>query len=1113
MTEPQVFDFASTQSAAGFRLRALEVFNWGTFDGRVFAIRPEGENALLTGDIGSGKSTLVDAMTTLLVQRVSYNKAAGAVGKERDLRSYVLGYYKTERQDESLSARPVALRNRQQHSVILAVFHNASLAATVTLAQVFWCKDEGPPQRLFVVAESELAIDRDFRNFGKEIADLRKRLRALPQAEVFETFSEYRDKFKRLLGFQTEQALELFHQTVSMKSVGNLTDFVSAHMLDPPQAEERIRALVGHFDDLDRAHEAVLKAKKQLGELQPIVAECERHAELLADSERLKKCRDALKPWYAEQKLALLQARIVERSMQSSAQTQKRDAIEDKRKAAQKDVERLRQDIRENGGDQLAELTRQIERLKQTRDERRNRSNRFAELTGELGLASVTDAESFVVRLAQVEARHAEAGDKAAKALNDEVEQTVLFRQRQTDHGALVGEVKSLEARKSNIDDVQIQIRQRLCTELALNEADLPFVGELLKVSDDAAEWQGAIERVLRGFALSLLVPERHYTQVAAWLDRTHLRGLLVFYLVRDQMYAYPPDPTAQSLRRKVLIRKESPFAVWLARDLHNRFDLTCCETPEQFQREPNALLRSGLIKRGADRHEKDDRHRVDDRSRFVLGWENKDKLAALRQRMSVLQKEIQRIADQIAAAQSANKVATELQQVAKMALEYKEFSAMDWHEPAAAIAEKEVAKRKLEASSSILDTLAAQLKAKQLELTDLEEKLSDANDKLSRLRLMLEQDDAACKAAETVTVATTDDERAAFGHLMAQFHDPDLTIERCDAREREVRDQVTGQIDATVARSNRLSVKISTAMADFRKDWPVESQDFDASVDAATAWRDLLVRLRNDDLPRFERRFREALNTETIKEVVGFYSHLQQDAKGIRDRIQRINRSLSEIDYNPGHYIELQTHDVHDREILEFKQELRACGEDTLVASADERYSEQKFLQVKSIIQRLRGQEDSQVRWTRRVTDVRNWFEFSASERYRADGTEHEHYTDSGGKSGGQKEKLAYTVLAASLAYQFGLDPDNKRVRTFRFVVIDEAFGRGSAESARYGLELFQKLSLQLLVVTPLQKIDVIEPYVRSVGLVHNFEGRQSRLLHLTIAEYRARKAREAVA
>ncbi len=85
-------------------------------------------------------------------------------------------------------------------------------------------------------------------------------------------------------------------------------------------------------------------------------------------------------------------------------------------------------------------------------------------------------------------------------------------------------------------------------------------------------------------------------------------------------------------------------------------------------------------------------------------------------------------------------------------------------------------------------------------------------------------------------------------------------------------------------------------------------------------------------------------------------------------------------------------------------------------------------------------------------------------------------------------------------------------RSRSFRFVVIDEAFGRGSDESARYGLELFKRLHLQLLIVTPLQKIHIIEPFVASVGFVHNPEGRDSQLRNLSIEEYRAeREARSA--
>src|SRR5689334_8178647 len=105
-------DFTDDDALAGFRLQRFEALNWGTFSRRVWTINPDGHNALLTGDIGSGKSTLVDAVTTLLVphHRIVYNKAAGAVGKERDLYSYIRGEYKSEKDDYTQAAKAIPLR-------------------------------------------------------------------------------------------------------------------------------------------------------------------------------------------------------------------------------------------------------------------------------------------------------------------------------------------------------------------------------------------------------------------------------------------------------------------------------------------------------------------------------------------------------------------------------------------------------------------------------------------------------------------------------------------------------------------------------------------------------------------------------------------------------------------------------------------------------------------------------------------------------------------------------------------------------------------------------------------------------------------------------------------
>jgi uncharacterized protein YPO0396 len=326
------------------------------------------------------------------------------------------------------------------------------------------------------------------------------------------------------------------------------------------------------------------------------------------------------------------------------------------------------------------------------------------------------------------------------------------------------------------------------------------------------------------------------------------------------------------------------------------------------------------------------------------------------------------------------------------------------------------------------------------------------------------------------------------------------------------MRDWLQGRIDAEDSKTKRLSEKIVKAMTEYRGMWELETREVDANLAAAPEYRSMLDQLQADDLPRFEGRFKTLLNENTIREVANFQSQLARERQTIKERITEINRSLTQIDYNPGRYIRLEEEMNVDADIRDFQTELRACTEGALTGSEEAQYSEAKFLQVRRIIERFRGRSESSDldrRWTAKVTDVRNWFVFAASERWREDETEHEHYADSGGKSGGQKEKLAYTVLAASLAYQFGLEWGAVRSRSFRFVVIDEAFGRGSDESAQYGLQLFAQLNLQLLIVTPLQKIHIIEPFVASVGFVHNEEGRRSLLRNLRIEEYRAEKQR----
>ena len=261
--------------------------------------------------------------------------------------------------------------------------------------------------------------------------------------------------------------------------------------------------------------------------------------------------------------------------------------------------------------------------------------------------------------------------------------------------------------------------------------------------------------------------------------------------------------------------------------------------------------------------------------------------------------------------------------------------------------------------------------------------------------------------------LATLDDEerKARFAQIDALYQEAlepqRLTVESCDNREQALRTWLQKRIDTQDARLTRLAERIVRDMQAYRGDYPLETEEADAVIEAADAWREMLQELQGDGLPAFEARFKALLNENTIREVAAFQSRLTRERQTIVERIQRINDSLMQIDYNDGRYIRLELQPTTDAEVRDFQQDLRACIEGTLTGSEDEQYSEAKFLQVKSIIERFKGREGSSEldrRWTRKVTDVRNWFLFSASERWREDDREHEHYTDSGGKSGGQK-------------------------------------------------------------------------------------------------------------
>ncbi|MBD5785347.1 hypothetical protein IF650_04060 [Cellulosimicrobium terreum] len=1178
---------ADLDARAGFRLERLEVLNWGTFDERVWAFDLDGRNALLTGDIGSGKSTIVDAVTTLLVpsHRISYNKAAGAGARERSLRSYVAGHYKSERDVATGTTRHVGLRERGTYSVVLGRFANRGFDQQVTLAQVFWLApgQSGQPDRFFVTTDRPLTITEDFAGFGGDVAALRRRLRDAG-TQVRDHFPEYGRDFRRLLGIPSEQAMDLFHQTVSMKSVGDLGEFVREHMLEPFDADRWTDRLVAHFDDLTSAHDAVVRATAQIDRLVPLLADCDVHDALGRRADAITTRRDALRAFTASRRVADLDGLIGALDDRVADGESRRAGVSSALDELRSERQRLELERAGHGGDRLAAIEGEVARREVERAARERRVTQLAGYAAEAGLScgvtsaaeprstapsaagsggnpglgdaggsvqavadALVDADAFAALRREADAAASGVRGELARAEESAAEVAAELRAVEQETTDVKAELASLADRRSNLPRTHLDVRDRLCAGVGLAAGDLPFVGELLAVRPEHAEWEGAAERVLRGFALSLLVPAAHYDAVAAWVDGEHLGLRLVYHRVPERVgaprRAARPDgaPLLADLLDVRRLADAPGLTAWVEAELERRADHACADDLAAFRHLPRAVTRSGQVKHSPDHHEKNDVRAVDDRRGYVLGWSTQAKVDALLEQAAEVTSRRDALARRrdAAAARRAD-LQSRASALGRMEV-FRDWDELDRQAETTRIDELEDEKLRLEQESDELGRIAGRLAGNARRQRELEAERDDAVATLGADRHALDEARSARDraravldgAGEALDEETTAALAAEFDRELAAVpgaaaadatgSSPPRTAD-LDVVENAVRSRLTAEAEQAQRERGDLGTRIAGQMAGFRSVYPVETAELDADVRSADGYREIHDRLVRDDLPRFEADFKAYLNTNAIRDIAGFAAELAKQADLIRDRIDTINDSLRAIDYNPGRYIRLEVSRTPNVEVREFQQDLRACTDGDGILAEEDRalaegdgalaeaggalsYSEDRFLRVKALVERFRGREgttDLDEAWRRRVTDVRNWFVLSASERSRADDSEHEHYSDSGGKSGGQKEKLAYTILAASLAYQFKLDWGAVRSTAFRFVVIDEAFGRGSDESTRFALELFRRLGLQLLIVTPLQKIHVIEPYISAVGFVDNPSGRSSRLRTLSIDVYR---------
>jgi uncharacterized protein YPO0396 len=1121
--------FSTDENKSGFRLQYMELYNWGTFDEHVWKIAPGGETSLLTGANGSGKTTFVDALLTLIVPEKKhrfYNQSSGSEKKgDRTEESYVMGGYGSVHTDNGLSSKTLYLReNKEQaYSILLAHFANEA-EQSVTLFQVRWFSGSDM-RRVFAIAHKPLHIEDDFKPFDlggswRRRIDQQYNKGSRKQVEWFDAASRYAQRMVEVLGMQSMQALSLFNQTMGIKVLGDLNEFIRTNMLEPRNMEEEFQELKKHLSTLIDAQRNIEKSEEQVGLLKPLQKHFVAFKEQADLGQQARHEVDTAKIWKNYTKYHLLDEFIVLLEKEAVSVSRQSEDVRQKIEALREEERQTLNQLEQNkAGQRLQQLQKEKEQLEEQAREAAAALKKFSEWCQQLHLEETDPADEAAYQRIKKETDRADKRLSAEIRNNNEDLYEAQDRQKKATDGKakLEGELNVLLQSRNNIPSHLVSLRNDLCADLKLDAHDLPFAGELMQVRNSELDWQPALEKLLNPLALRLLIPDKHYKKVNRYVNNTNLRTRLVYNLVKDiALNQYADNGTVW---HKLEFHSEHPLSGWVSQQIIQQYCYACVDSEKSLERYDRAITMQGLIK-NRDRHEKDDRPGRGDASKYVMGWNNEKKKEALQYRRSQLFAELEQAGEALQRAAHRNSRLQEQVFAVKNIRDHDDFKGINVSAIRQAIHHAEEQAGRLKRGSDQLNTLTQQLEGIREQLDNRQKE----KDQLVKKTTLIEYDlQTREKERQDLTgfvsllTETDKDTLLLFQQKQASLTAETLSLDNIDTHYVHLTEKAevdARQYEESAAKEgrelDRAINKIKNPPLDILQrftDWAADTQLLPAEREHAGEYIEWLDRLETDNLPRFKKDFERLLHDTAVIKMGVLNEELESWERKIKNSISTLNQSLGGINFNrlPDTYIQLGIRPVADTVIKEFRSRLL----NALPQSADWQQNsfEDKALHFKQNVQAFIDTLDESETYRSRVLDVRNWFEFWADEKFRETHELKKTYRQMGQLSGGEKAQLTYTILCSAIAYQFGITREGRNSRSLRFIAVDESFSNQDEEKATYLMELCKQLHLQLLVVTPSDKIQIVENFIAHVHLVQRVGNRHSILFNMTKKELKQKK------
>ncbi|MCY7325202.1 MAG: AAA family ATPase [Microbacteriaceae bacterium] len=1099
-------DGALRSSRGQHRLTGIQLVNWGTFANH-HRIDVAEKGFLITGASGSGKSTILDAISVVLVRPkdLNLNAAAGDAGqrvRDRTVLSYLRGSWSINADEITGEVATQQLRPGTTWSAI-ALDYSDGKGVETTLVRVFWAArgvtDPGGVKSVNLIADRRF----DLKELEPVLADglsLRTVKALLSPWYAGDQYPAFQEKFARRLGIGGERALRLLHKTQATKGLTSLDSLLRDFMLDEPETFAIASRMVEQFDELSAAHEAVQTARKQVAHLEPVRgldAELGLLSVRAADLEAEIEATD----WYVtERAIALHHDEIARAQRDRTDAAAEQTTLEADLSLINDRIDVLREQHLTAGGGRLDGIRSERD---QAAGELSSRTRRQSALRSHLTVLGAATPSTQGDHAELVNQARTEIDALAAGGADVDREQYDAFAgaenaRRKLD--SVRAEMATLAMSRSNINGDDLRLRDELAAAARVDPKRLPFVAELLDVPEEHAEWRGAIERLLGGFARSVLIPESVYAAASAYIDSTHLGRKLLYYRVPREVTQKPRAIGPDSVVHRIDVA-DSTAAEWLHAELSQRFDYACTESLAEFQRADKGLTRNGQVRHGSSRHEKNDRSRIDDRRQWVLGFDNAAKQQLFAADAQRLQTELDTAEKQVTAV-LGRRTAAQARLDACHRIVETPWDDIDTASAAQRLHGLDQLIAEFASTHRDLARLDEQIASQRAESTALEQTLRAAGARVHAASTELERLARGLDERQATRAQLQPAEATALARLESRFaaRSRSLTLDRLGDLRADVQKEISSEATVVERSIRSIRERLTQLFTEFKAEWTAEAADVDTDVEATGEYLRILERIEHDGLPQFETKFLNMLQDLSTMSLGQLRRQIDQERRQIRDRITPINESLALSEYGHGTILRI---DVKERQLAlvnDFKKDVAAATDESLVN--DPARATERFEILRRLVTRFGSPEPEHRHWRDQVLDVRRHVEFEAREIGEG-GETVEIHTSGAGRSGGQRVKLVTFALAAALRYQLGGRGGERP--DYGTVVIDEAFDKADADFTEKSMRIFEQFGFQMVLATPMKLIQTLSPFIGGATVIHIRDRKESSAFPIDLVELTA--------